>query len=86
MLTTLMSPRNSVQDAYIKQINNDNISIVLATGPADTGKSCIAVSAAIELFNKGVYERIVITRPAVSVDEEHGFLPGKIEDKLDIHG
>ena len=78
-----MKPRNSVQDAYINHINSDNISIVLATGPAGTGKSCIAVSAAIELFNKGVYERIVITRPAVTVDEDHGFLPGKIEDKLD---
>ena len=83
MLTHMMTPRNSVQDAYIKQINNENTSIVLATGPAGTGKSCIAVSAAIELFNKGKYERIVITRPAVTVDEEHGFLPGKIEDKLD---
>ena len=79
----IMKPRNSVQDAYIKQINNDDISIVLATGPAGTGKSCIAVSAAIDLLNKGKYERIVITRPAVTVDEEHGFLPGKIEDKLD---
>ena len=78
-----MKPRNSVQDAYIKQINNDDTSIVLATGPAGTGKSCIAVSAAIDLLNKGTYERIVITRPAVTVDEEHGFLPGKIEDKLD---
>jgi len=80
---TPMKPRNSVQDAYINHINSDNISIVLATGPAGTGKSCIAVSAAIDLFNKGVYERIVITRPAVTVDEDHGFLPGKIEDKLD---
>jgi len=79
----IMKPRNSVQDAYIKQINNDDTSIVLATGPAGTGKSCIAVSAAIDLLNKGTYERIVITRPAVTVDEEHGFLPGKIEDKLD---
>jgi len=83
MLVKMMTPRNSVQDAYIKQINNNDTSIVLATGPAGTGKSCIAVSAAIELFNKGVYERIVITRPAVTVDEDHGFLPGKIEDKLD---
>jgi phosphate starvation-inducible PhoH-like protein len=79
----IMKPRNSIQDIYIKQINNDDVSIVLATGPAGTGKSCIAVSAAIDLFKKGKYERIVITRPAVTVDEEHGFLPGKIEDKLD---
>jgi phosphate starvation-inducible PhoH-like protein len=83
MQNTPMNPRNIIQDAYINQINNDAISIVLATGPAGTGKSCIAVSAAIDLFNKGVYERIVITRPAVTVDEDHGFLPGKIEDKLD---
>ena len=82
-INNLMTPRNSVQDAYIKNINNDETSIVLATGPAGTGKSCIAVSAAIDLFTKGKYERIVITRPAVTVDEDHGFLPGKIEDKLD---
>lgn len=82
-MNNLMTPRNSVQDAYIKNINNDETSIVLATGPAGTGKSCIAVSAAIDLFTKGKYERIVITRPAVTVDEDHGFLPGKIEDKLD---
>ena len=82
-MQNIMKPRNPMQDLYIQNILNQNISIILATGPAGTGKSCIGVSAAIDLFNKNVYERIVITRPAVTVDEEHGFLPGKIEDKLD---
>ena len=78
-----MKPRNIIQSQYINSILDTRTSIVLATGPAGTGKSAIAVSCAIDLFNKGLYERIVITRPAVTVDESHGFLPGKIEDKLD---
>jgi len=83
MRTEPMKPRNPVQQEYIKSIYNPSNSIIIASGPAGTGKSCIAVSSAIELLKKNAYEKIVITRPAVAVEEEHGFLPGSIEDKLD---
>jgi phosphate starvation-inducible PhoH-like protein len=78
-----MKPRNVMQEKYVKMITNPDNSIIIATGPAGTGKSCIAVSMGIDLLNKNQYERIVISRPAVAVDEEHGFLPGGIEEKLD---
>lgn len=82
-LRDVMKPRNPIQERYISLLKNDLSSIVVATGPAGTGKSCIAVSVGIDLLSKNKYERIVISRPAVAVDEEHGFLPGTLDEKLD---
>ena len=56
--------------------------IVFGIGPAGTGKTLLAVQVAIKNFKEGLFDKIVITRPAVSVDEDLGFLPGKMEDKM----
>ena len=76
-------PRNGVQDRYVKLMQDPGTSIVVSTGPAGTGKSCLAVATAVDMLQKGHYQRIVISRPAVSVEEEHGFLPGSINEKMD---
>jgi phosphate starvation-inducible PhoH-like protein len=55
---------------------------VIAAGSAGTGKTMFAVTKAIQDLQNGKVDRIVITRPAVSVDEEHGFLPGTLEEKM----
>lgn len=83
MKKELMKPRNAAQSAYVNLIKDPSTPIVIATGPAGTGKSCLAVSAAIDMLKNGAYERVVISRPAVSVEEEHGFLPGSLNEKMD---
>lgn len=58
--------------------------IVVASGPAGTGKTWLAMKAAIRDLQRGVCERIVLTRPAVGVDDErHGFLPGDLNAKME---
>jgi phosphate starvation-inducible PhoH-like protein len=75
-------PRNSNQEVYIRKLQDDTKSIVLAIGPAGTGKTMLAVQAGIKLFQEGKVDKIVVTRPAVSVDEDLGFLPGTLNEKM----
>jgi phosphate starvation-inducible PhoH-like protein len=57
-------------------------SLVLALGPAGTGKTYLAISKAVEALEAGRVARIVLSRPAVEAGESIGFLPGEMEDKL----
>jgi phosphate starvation-inducible PhoH-like protein len=75
-------PRNVHQEDYIELLNDPRKSIVFATGPAGTGKTMLSVQMGIQKFDNGEISKIVITRPAVSVDEQHGFLPGDLKDKM----
>ena len=77
----MVRPRNAAQANYIEMLRGD-CSVVVAIGPAGTAKTHIATTVGVQKLIDGEVDRIVITRPAVSVDEEHGFLPGSIEDKL----
>ena len=77
-----MIPKNRRQESYIELLDDNNKHIVFAMGPAGTGKTMLAVLAAIRAFKEGTVEKIVITRPAVSVDEQHGFLPGSLVEKM----
>lgn len=76
-------PRNLHQEEYLELLKNPRKIIVFAIGPAGTGKTMMAVQMAIKLFRDGLISKIVITRPAVSVDEEHGFLPGTLNQKME---
>lgn len=75
-------PRNVHQEDYIDLLTDSQKSIVFATGPAGTGKTMLGVQMGISKFESGEISKIVITRPAVSVDEQHGFLPGDLKDKM----
>ena len=75
-------PRNVHQEDYLDMLENPNKHIVFATGPAGTGKTMMAVQMGIRNLENGTVDRIVITRPAVSVDEQHGFLPGDLKEKM----
>lgn len=77
-----LSPRNNSQKEYIKKLQDDQNSIVFAIGPAGTGKTMLAVQYGIKLLQEGKIEKIVVTRPAVSVDEDLGFLPGTLNEKM----
>lgn len=76
-------PRNLAQETYVEMLKNPKKFIVFAIGPAGTGKTMLAVQMAIKLYKEGVIGKIIVTRPAVSVDEEHGFLPGTLNQKME---
>jgi phosphate starvation-inducible PhoH-like protein len=75
-------PRNKNQENYLFKLNDDAKNIVFAIGPAGTGKTLLAVQHGIKMFQEGKVDKIVITRPAVSVDEDLGFLPGTLNEKM----
>ena len=75
-------PKNLRQEDYVDLLDNESKHIVMAMGPAGTGKTLLAVLAAIRALKQGVVKKVVVTRPAVSVDEQHGFLPGTLVEKM----
>lgn len=77
-------PKTVNQEKYILAMLNPKIDIVIAAGPAGTGKTYLAMQAAIKAMKAGECERIILSRPAVGVDDEkHGFLPGDLNQKME---
>ena len=83
----IKTPRKSViarsekQSDYIKALKENEI--VVALGPAGTGKSFLAVSVAVTLLMEKKIERVILSRPAVEAGEKLGFLPGDMKEKVD---
>ena len=83
----IKTPRKSViarsekQSEYIKVLKENDI--VMALGPAGTGKSFLAVSVAVTLLMEKKIERVILSRPAVEAGEKLGFLPGDMKEKVD---
>jgi phosphate starvation-inducible PhoH-like protein len=75
-------PRNLNQEEYLDILEDTHKHICFATGPAGTGKTMMAVQMGIKQMEAGSVDKIVVTRPAVSVDEQHGFLPGDLNAKM----
>ena len=73
-------PKSKGQTALMEAI--DTHSLVLALGPAGTGKTYLAIAKAVEALESGKVGRIVLSRPAVEAGESLGYLPGAMEDKL----
>jgi len=73
---------NNMQNKYKSLLLNEQIPIVLCTGPAGTGKTMISCNIAIEKLKKKTINKIIITRPTITVEENIGYLPGTLEDKL----
>lgn len=77
-------PKSINQEKYILELLNPNTHIVIGTGPAGTGKTYLAMLAAIKALKSHHIDKILLTRPAVAVeDEKHGFLPGDINAKME---
>lgn len=75
-------PKNPHQHTYMKILKNPAKKIVIVSGPAGTGKTLFATQEGIRGFLLGSYEKLVFTRPSVSVDEDLGYLPGTLEEKM----
>ena len=69
------------QQQYMKAIQTNTVT--LGVGPAGTGKTYLAVAAAVAAFRERSVNRIVLTRPAVEAGERLGFLPGDLQNKVD---
>jgi len=79
-----LRPKTLGQERLILDLLDDSQHIVVATGPAGTGKTYLAMLAAIRALKAGHCERLILTRPAVGVeDERHGFLPGDLVSKME---
>lgn len=75
-------PKNDCQKYYYRMLQNKNKKIVVSTGPAGTGKTLLATEQGVRSFLLSNCEKLVFTRPSVTVDEELGFLPGTLEEKM----
>jgi len=76
-----ITARTPMQSAYIEALESNDL--VFAAGPAGTGKTYLAVAYAAACLERGVCERLVLSRPAVEAGERLGFLPGDMRDKVD---
>ncbi len=76
-----IAPRTAAQAAYVKAMREHEL--VFGLGPAGTGKTYLAVAAAIDLLMTGKVERVILSRPAVEAGERLGFLPGDLREKVD---
>ncbi len=75
-----IKPRSEGQKQLMDCIKE--YSLTMAIGPAGTGKTYLAIAAAVEAFEKGEVDRIILSRPAIEAGESIGYLPGALEDKM----
>jgi len=76
-------PKTNNQQTYLDALNDYKSKIVIVYGPAGTGKTMFACLKAIDLLKRNSIDKIIITRPVVTVEEDIGFLPGNIVKKMD---
>jgi phosphate starvation-inducible PhoH-like protein len=77
---TLRTPR---QVHYVEALRDEAIDLIFGVGPAGTGKTFLAVAAAVEALKQERVDRIIVTRPAVEAGEKLGYLPGDLAEKVD---
>jgi phosphate starvation-inducible PhoH-like protein len=80
-LRKLITSKSEGQSVYLDAIVNNDV--VVAIGPAGTGKTYLAVAAAVDALRKNRIRRIILARPAVEAGESLGFLPGDVHEKVD---
>ncbi|MGF1659763.1 MAG: PhoH family protein [Rubrimonas sp.] len=76
-----IEPRTPAQRAYVEALFKHEL--VFGVGPAGTGKTYLAVAAAVSMFIEGRVDKIILSRPAVEAGERLGFLPGDMKEKID---
>jgi phosphate starvation-inducible PhoH-like protein len=83
-LAPVYRPRSENQKQYVDFLSNSSIPIVFGIGPAGCGKTLFACTSAVDGLKRGLFQKIILTRPIVPVEEEElGFLPGTLVKKMD---
>ena len=83
-MAPLYKPRSENQRQYVAHLGDDSVPIVIGLGPAGCGKTLFACVTAIDGLKRGLFQKIILTRPIVPVEEEElGFLPGTLVKKMD---
>lgn len=77
-----VAPVTDNQHKYVSLLKDPSVQVVIGIGKAGSGKTLLASSEACAAFHRKEVSKILITRPTVHLDEEHGFLPGKLQDKM----
>lgn len=75
-------PKTKSQEIYASSLRSKSKKIIIATGPAGTGKTMFATEYGVRNFLLGKCDKLIFTRPSVSVDEDLGYLPGTLEEKM----
>lgn len=75
-------PKTQQQVKYDEFLKNPHVKLTIGNGPAGTGKTLLACKNAIQKYQSNKIEKIVITRPVISVEEDIGYLPGDINEKM----
>jgi phosphate starvation-inducible PhoH-like protein len=78
-----LKPIGENQIEYCRLLGDKGVSVLAGVGPAGCGKTAFACHAAVKALSMGDVDRVVLTRPLVAVDEELGFLPGSMQEKMD---
>lgn len=81
---TLYTPRNEMQKRYRTMLTNESPDIVIAVGPAGTSKTFGALLVGLEKLRNREIDKIMITRPIVPADNDLGFLPGTLDEKMKV--
>jgi phosphate starvation-inducible protein PhoH and related proteins len=81
--TVHVTPKTPLQREFVRLMQRpEPPSIIIATGPAGCGKTMLATDVGVQKLVNNTVGRLVVTRPSASVDEQHGFLPGTLDDKM----
>ena len=78
----LYRPRTAGQAAYLALLRAPEQTVVVCSGPAGTGKTLFACQEGMRHLLRGDVHRLILTRPAITANENHGFLPGTLENKM----
>ena len=82
-ISPVYNPRTPNQNQYYQCINDNRNQIIIGVGPAGTGKTLFACKYAVQELRKNSVDKIVITRPIVTVEEDVGYLPGNLKNKME---
>src|SRR5690606_12720567 len=77
---TLRPPRPG---HYVEALRDENLDLIFGVGPAGTGKTFLAVAAAVEALKQERVDEIIVTRPAVEAGDKLGYLPGDLAEQVD---
>ena len=75
-------PRSRGQERYLQHLESPTCATVVCSGPAGTGKTLFACQVGMRQLLQGHVDKLILTRPTITANENHGFLPGTLDNKM----